>query len=72
MKVFYRSVDANGQLEASLRLEDVPDNKAYETALKVHSPEYVEQQLDGKGWIKIRTPKTHGGYTETTYQQDSL
>lgn len=72
MKVFYKSFDANGQLEASLRMEDIPDNEAYAIALKVYDPEYVEQQLDGKGYITINSPKTHGGTTQTTYQQDSL
>lgn len=72
MKVFYKSYDAEGKLEASLRLADVPDNDAYAVALKVYSPEYVEAQLDGKGWITITTPKTHDGSTQTTYQQDSL
>jgi hypothetical protein len=72
MKVFYRSVDANGELEASLRLEDIADNDAYAIAYKVYDKDYVESQLDGKGWITIRTPKTNGGYTQTTYQQDDL
>lgn len=73
VKVFYRSFDANGQLEASLRMADVPDHVAYAAAHKVHDAEFVTNQLDGKGWINLRqNHKTHGGYTETTYQQDDL
>jgi hypothetical protein len=72
MKVFYKSFDANGQLEASLRLEDISDNDAYGIALTVYDRQYVEEMLDGKGWITIQNPKPHGGCTQTTYQQDSL
>lgn len=72
MKVFHKSYDANGQLEASLRLEDIADNDAYGIALTVYDRQYVEQQLDGKGWITIQNPRADGGFTQTTYQQDSL
>ena len=72
MKVFYKSYDSEGKLEASLRLPDIADNDAYGIALTVYDREYVEQQLDGKGWITIQNPKADGGCTQTTYQQDSL
>lgn len=72
MKVFYKAYDASGKLEASLRLEDIADNDAYGIALTVYDSAYVEEQLDGKGWITIQNPTPHGGCTQTTYQQDSL
>lgn len=72
VKVFYKSYDASGKLEASLQLEDISDNDAYGIALTVYDRQYVEDQLDGKGWITIQNPKADGGCTQTTYQQDSL
>lgn len=71
MKVFHRSYDSLGRIESSLRLEDIADNDAYGIALTVYTSDYVEEQLDGKGWITIRNAKPDG-FTETTYQQDSL
>lgn len=71
MKVFHKSYDSSGRLEASLRLEDISDNDAYGIALTVYGSEYVEKMLDGRGYITIRNAKPDG-FTETTYQQDSL
>lgn len=71
MKVFHKAYDSFGRLQSSLQLKDIADNDAYGIALTVYPSEYVEKMLDGRGYITIRNAKPDG-FTETTYQQDSL
>lgn len=69
MKVFFKPLKADGEYGESMRLEDIADNKAYEIAANVYptDPAYVEEMLDGRGYIFIQT--NSGMFT---YQQDSL
>lgn len=68
MKVFFEPLK-DGQYGPSQRLADISDEKAYARAHKAYpdSPEYVEQMLDGRGYIYIQ-----GHNCRFTYQQDSL
>lgn len=69
MKVFFEPIKADNTYGETIRLEDIPDNKAYARAAKAYpdDPEYVEEMLDGKGYIYI-----NGENCRFTYQQDSL
>jgi len=69
VKVFFERVDENGYYVDKKRLADVPDAKAYARAHKAYpdDAEYVEEMLDGRGYIVIR-----GEGCRFTYQQDSL
>lgn len=68
MKVFFEEV-VNGQYVNKKRLADIPDDKAYARAHKAYpnDKEYVEEMLDGRGYITIK-----GHNCRFTYQQDSL
>lgn len=67
MKKFFAPVKEDGSYGQNVRMEDVPDNQAYAAALKVHDKDYVEEMLDGKGYIFLQV---EGGMI--TFQQDSL
>ena len=68
MKVFFEKL-VDGQYVDQKRLPDIPDDKAYARAAKAYpnDPDYVEQMLDGRGYIYIT-----GHNCRFTYQQDSL
>lgn len=67
MKKFFAPTKADGNYGANVRMEDVADNVAYAAALKEHDADYVEEMLDGRGYIFLQV---EGGMI--TYQQDSL
>lgn len=69
MKVFFEPIKSDGTYGTKVRLADIPDNKAYARAAKAYpdSPDYVEQMLDGRGYIFLQ-----GHNCRFTYQQDSL
>lgn len=69
MKVFFEPIGEDGNYGQKIRLADIPDNKAYARATKAYpdDPEYVEEMLDGRGYIYIK-----GENCRFTYQQDSL
>lgn len=68
MKVFFEAL-VNGEYVNKKRLADVADETAYNRASKAYpdDPEYVEEMLDGRGYIYIT-----GHNCRFTYQQDSL
>lgn len=69
MKVFFEPIGEDGNYGKKIRLADIPDNKAYARANKAYpdDPEYVEEMLDGRGYITLK-----GTDCRFTYQQDSL
>lgn len=69
MKVFFEPLKADNTYGDKVRLADIPDNKAYARASKAYpnDPEYVEEMLDGRGYITIK-----GENCRFTYQQDDL
>lgn len=69
MKAFLKRLDGNGGYKESERLPDMPDNDAYELAFNTYPNErgYVEDCLDGNGWIHLQTPDGL-----LTLQQDDL
>ena len=69
MKVFFNRINEDGTYGPTKRLADIPDNKAYTRAAKAYpnDPDYVEQMLDGRGYITLQ-----GIGCVFTYQQDSL
>lgn len=63
----------NGQLADNkiVQLPNIPDNLAYDNAHNFYNDAaYVEQKLDGNGWITMMVPGNHGiiRYRQETHQ----